>query len=372
MVADYRYYFGSLRTDGVIAEIPLFGTYIDMTLNVGGTFNGSFQLDQTGKRNQDLIDATIPGFSYVMVERNEVVIWGGFIWSRTYQSQAKIVQLYASSFDMYPGNVLIDVDLLGLFTATDQRNLFVGLWNLMQSKSQRHLGITMPGTFPDVVVYGGLGTLKTDNKYFGELMSQISDTETGFDWYISCSRVGSKYIKTLNIGYPTIGQALSDSSLVIEYPGSITNYYQTEAMADAGTKIIVTGSGDGSSQVIGTAENTVFYDRGWPEWDRVISHKELFSNLAAPGALSIPDQTAAQELSARLPPKTTIKATMKGDATPEFGSWGLGDMIRVVIKDPRNPNGLTFPGRILKWTLSPPTSTNVEEYGLIFQGDDNG
>jgi hypothetical protein len=363
VVADYRYYCGDLRTDGVIAEIPMFGTYMDLELGKGGSFNGTFNLDQTGKRNSDLLDATVPGHNFIMVERNGVVIWGGILWSRTYQSQSKTAQLFGTSFETYPDHQIIDSDLV--ISPDDQRNVFCKVWNAMQAGEGRNLGITIPpATFP-VVVGASADVPATDMKYFGELMSEIADKVNGFDWYIQCSRIGNAYVKNLVLGYPFLGATASPTSTVFEYPGSITNYYQVESIAESATRVYVPGSGDGSSMILGVADSTLVQTAGWPRWDFISPRKEVLDQSTA-------DALAAQELINRLAPKTTMKATMKGDSNPEFGAWGLGDSVRVVVKDARNPTGLSFSARIAKWTLNPPTGTNVEEYGLIFVGDESG
>lgn len=362
MVADYKYYFGSLRTPGVIAEIACYGIHMDMELNVGGTFNGTFQLDQTGKRNSDLLGATIPGYSFIMCERNGIVVWGGFVWSRTYQSQSKSVQLYGQTFEMYPNSQLIDTDLEAF---DDIRNIFGFLWNTMQSTTERNLGINVTLVPPISELEIGLQAFAVDFKYYGEMMAQVANTSIGLDWYIRCSRTpNNDYRKDLIIGYPTVGTDLTSTSLIFEYPGSITNYYMTESMADAGTNIYVTGSGDGSNMIIGTATDPTLITQGFPRWDRVVSQKDIGSQFIA-------NAWAEQQFAVRRPPKTTVKATMKGDLTPEFGAWGMGDTVKVVIKDARNPNGFEFPGRIVKWSLDPPTHESVEEYGLIFQNDEN-
>src|SRR6185369_793153 len=322
MVADYRYYFGTIMSPGVIAEITLFGTYMDMELNVGGSFNGSYQLDQTGIDNEVLMGATVPGYSYVMVERNGVVIWGGYLWSRTYQSQAKSMQLFAQSFEMFPNNQLIDFNLIDedgspLIPPGDQLQVFVGLWEAMQLGDGRNIGVTMPTNLDSGILIGAPGTAATDFKFFGEIMAEIANASFGFDWYIQNSRVGGAYIRELILGYPTVGTDLTNTTIVLEYPGNIVNYYQVESMANAGTNIIVTGSGDGSSMIFGRATDPNKIALGWPNWDRVASHKDVAS-------LDYAQALAEQELVARRAPKTTIKTTMKGDILPEFGAVRLG------------------------------------------------
>lgn len=362
MAAKYRYYFGSLRTPGVIAEISLYGVNIDMELNVGGQFNGSFQLDQTGKRNSDLLDATIPGFSFIYVERNDVVIWGGYVWSRTYQSQAKVVQLYCSSFEKYPDTQLLLTEFLD--GPTDIRNIFCALWNHMQLVDGRNLGVTIPPTtFPDSFVTAW-DTKATDYAMYGEIMSRQANSDFGFDWYIACSRVGSDYIKQLLIGDPLLGQDLTSQSIVFEYPGVITNYYMTESMSNAGTHITVTGAGDGSSMIVGRASDDNLLAQGWPRWDQVISHKDVQSQILA-------DSLATQELTVHRAPKLNLKVSVVGGGTPDFGAWSLGDNVKVVIKDARNPNSFTADRRIIKWVLTPSSADSVEEYQIIFAGEDN-
>jgi len=79
-MTDYRYIFGTLRSEQVIEEIALYGVYMTMEMNVGGELQGTFQLDQTGKDNATLLSACIPGATWVACERNGVCVWHGFIW----------------------------------------------------------------------------------------------------------------------------------------------------------------------------------------------------------------------------------------------------------------------------------------------------
>src|SRR5258705_13950688 len=100
-MATYRYVFLDMRTDAVIEEINLYGVYCYRQLNQPGQFNGTFQLDQSGKNNLDLIAASTPGRSWVVVERNGVPVYWGIIWSRTYQSQAKVVEMFGWGFEAF-------------------------------------------------------------------------------------------------------------------------------------------------------------------------------------------------------------------------------------------------------------------------------
>jgi len=372
MVADYRYYFGALRAEGVIAEIPMYGTYMDMELNKGGQFTGSFQLDMypQGPDNLTLINATQPGFNYVMVERNGIVIWGGFIWSRTYNSNSKDVQIYARSFEQYPQTQVVDEDYDS--TVTDQLNIFCDLWNTMQAGDGRNLGINVPAIdFSGTSVDRWVTSLATDVNLFGELMDQIANTDNGFDWFIFCRRVPGTgtFQRDLMLGWPIIGNtSLSQGATVFDYPGNITSYYCIENMQEAGNNVFLTGSGDGSSMIFATDSNDNQIDvLGWPRWDQVVPEKDV-SN---PTRLA---DLATQEINNRLPPMQTLKITVKADSEDsdanDFLSWGyLGDQVQIDIVDPRFPDGLEVQPRIAKWTLNPPLSTQVEEYSIFVVGD---
>lgn len=358
-MTDYNYVFGSLVTETVIQEIPCFGVVLDMEINKGGSFQGTYQLDMTGKDNDTLISASIPGKTWVAVERNGVCVWHGFIWSRVYSAQSKTLQLYGLSFDHYPAKRLVRTDIS--YTAIEQRNIFRNLWITMQADTGGNMNINIPASFPDIVLKD-LSSLATDFKYYDEVMSEISDGIDGFDWYISCTKDGTLYRKDLLIGYPTLGAGVSAGISVFEYPGNITQYYMTEAMSDSGTNVFVVGAGEGSSMITSEYVNSGMYAAGWPRWDVDVSRKDISSQDAI-------DSLAIQEGINRRPPQNIIKLDVKGNLPPEFGSYNLGDTCQVTILDARNPVAFNEYRRLLKWELRPESSDSVEESSLIFEGD---
>lgn len=361
-MTSYRYVFSSMRDEQVIEEISLYGVYMNLELNVGGQFNGTFQLDQTGKLNSALLDATVPGKTFVTVERNDNPIWAGIVWSRTYQSQSKSMQLFAQSFENYPQYQLIKTDFSR--TGMDQRNVFIDLWNHMQSVYGRNVNIITPPTFTPNARVKDVSVLASDIKYYSEVMKSLADGLDGFDWYIGISKAGNFFIKNLLIGYPMLGVPESPYMTVFEYPGSITNYYDTESMADAGTNVLVIGAGEGSTMLTEDLEQTLMLDQGWPRFDKDVSMKDIDDPILF-------EDLAQQELVNRRPPMEIIKITTKADKNPEFGSWNLGDTIKIVIKDPRFPAGMQRIARIVKWELHPQQSEGTEEANIILFGDDD-
>lgn len=360
-MTEYRYIFGSLRSERIIADIPLFGTYMDLELNVGGRFDGSFNLDMDGYNNRTLLDATLPGRTWVCCERNGKPIWIGYVWSRTYQSQSKSMQLYAQSFEYLPSHQLIETS----WNRVDrQLNLFNDLWAELQSIPERNMNITLPTPIPVIDVYNQITVEPTDFKFYDEIMSGMADSATGFDWTIDVAKSGMGYAKTLRYGYPVLGNP-DPSRLTFEYPGSVLNYYATESMADAGTNVFTLGSGEGTSMIFSEVIHQDLLDSGSPRWDVTSSRKDISDQVTLNGF-------AQQEAVIRRPPMMIIKPTMKAQKSPAFGEFGLGDACNLVIRDARFPEGFTFPTRIIKWTLNPQSADNSDEYNVVFAGDENG
>jgi len=360
-MTDYRYVFGTMGGEQQLAEIACYGVTMDMQMNKGGQWQGTFQLDQTGMQNSDLLAASIPGRCWIAVERNGIAIWHGFIWSRVYSAQSKSVQLFALSFEQYPKQRLIRQDTT--FTAVEQRNIFSSLWTQMQSDTgNSNVNVIVPGAFTTVVPKN-VSVLATDFKYYDGIMSGLADAVDGFDWYIGVSKTGTYYQKNLVIGYPTLGVGQSPGMNVFEYPGNITQYYLTEYMSDAGTNVFVMGNGEGSDMLVSEVVATDLVAGGFPRYDQVVSRKDLDDLTQIQGI-------ARQQSQIKRPPIAVIKVTVKGNLTPEFGSYNLGDTCRVVIKDPRWPgNGFSGYKRLLKWSLTPQASDNTEEADLVFEGD---
>lgn len=363
MTSSYRYVFNTMRAERVLQEIDLYGVYMSMSMN-GGTsqFGATCQLDQTGKRNEDLIEATQPGRTYVVVERNDIPVGAWIVWSRVYSAQSKTIQISGIPFDSYPSHQRILTTTT--ISNTEQLEIFKTLWTQMQSVYGRDVNVNVPSGVSPTLTPKSIDVQTYDVMYYGEIMSALANSVDGFDWYIAVTKEGNFYRKDLRIGFPLLGQPLSPGVPVFEYPGNVTQYYMTESMSQAGTNAIVLGAGEGEDMLVAEVAYTDLLDGGMPRWDIEIPRKDVQSQALL---TSVAGQLALK----RRAPVTTIKMTVKGDRVPEFGAYNLGDTTRVVIKDARNPgNGLQQDSRLVAWTLRPPTSEQVEEADLIFEGDE--
>jgi hypothetical protein len=358
MSSAVRYVFVDALSGVILEEIPLQGVRINQTLS-GGEFNGTFALDISGYENDQLVAATIPGRTLLVAETDDVVIWGGLVWTRTYQSQAKSVQLYAKTLDQYPTKRLVTTSRE--FVDTDPRNIMRQLYSDMQF-DPNSIQVDLPSAFVTANVIDFAVDI-SEQKSYRAAMDQISTGLSGFEWTVDWRRDGNSYIKSLRIGMP-LGQLLGDNSAVFEYPGNILNYWRNDTIGAGGTNIFGIGAGEGENMPVVEVEHADLLAGGFPRLDATVTFKDVedINNLT--------DMTLVQAQIAKAPqPVYTVQ--MKDDREPAFGDYGLGDYCKLAIKDPLHPLGITINARVLGWDYHPMQSDGVGEVQLIFEGDDD-
>lgn len=363
-MTSVTYTFGDLLTGAVIEEIALQG--VSMTKGFGqADFRAAFQLDQTGKDNRDLLAATEEGRCYVVCERNDQPVWGGIVWTRTYQSQAKVFQLYCRGFEHYPDRRYVFGDTTPVFQNldTEQRNIFLNLWIHMQATPGTPQ-VTLPSAFPTVLTKSATVLGNYEYTTYRREMDLIADGLDGFDWTIDIARVGGAYTRTLRIGYPTLGSSVA-TPLDFDYPGQILNYWQNGSMAETGTHVYGLGAGEGSTMLTQEVIHTDLLASGFPRYDIDVSLKDV-NDAATLTSLTL---QAARNVKAGVP---VFTVEVKGDQEPEFGSYGLGDAVRLNFRDPRHINHVdrVFPTRMVGWEYYPASDDHVEFARLTFEGGD--
>lgn len=97
---EYRYFITNIITNQVIAEVPLTGVSYEKGLKDAGSFSGTLSLS-VETDGIDVYNSTLPGKNAIYVVRNGVCVWGGVIWSRSYDVVAKTVSISANEFTSY-------------------------------------------------------------------------------------------------------------------------------------------------------------------------------------------------------------------------------------------------------------------------------
>jgi hypothetical protein len=101
MATNYRYLFADLVTNDILAEIPLTNVSFTQSLNTPGSFSGSILGSDAQEQGYDIVGSTIPARTAIYVDRDGVLIWGGIIWLRTWDTDSQHFTFSAREFGSY-------------------------------------------------------------------------------------------------------------------------------------------------------------------------------------------------------------------------------------------------------------------------------
>lgn len=97
---SYKYILTNLLTNKVIAEVPFVDVTWGRAIKSAGSFSGSIAVtDETAYLN--LYETTMPAKTGVYVMRNDVCVWGGIIWSRSYNVKERKLNVSGLEFISY-------------------------------------------------------------------------------------------------------------------------------------------------------------------------------------------------------------------------------------------------------------------------------
>jgi hypothetical protein len=359
MGATYRYLLADLLTNQILMDLPFQGVTFDRKINGAGNGTFSFALDNSGYDNQMVLDSTLPGRTAIYIERNSALVWGGILWSRTYESEGKTVQYTAQTFESYLYKQVIESTQS--FTNVDQRNILALMIQNMQAKPYANIGITVPSTFATVVA-------RTTTFYdyevwtYGKAAENLVGYDDGFDYTIDVAYAAGVPVRQLLIDN-TLGAPASTSGLAWDYPGGIKNYYYPENASNAATSVIGVGAGDGKAMLRSKAQNASPLTNGYADLQEVYTNKDLLV------ASTLASQTRA-ELNRIAVPLTSPTFEVNPEIGPGLADFALGDYGYVYITDPRFPNGTRILVRVVGYTASPPASDGTETFKLVLEGQD--
>jgi hypothetical protein len=344
--------FADVLTNQILAELPLTGVNFSQVLNGSGALQGSVLL--TGLSDADnAATATVPGRNAVYVERNGVIVWGGVIWFRSYESNNQHIALSCSEFESYFNRRRITITRE--FENVDQLTIAQTLMSDAQSVANGNLGIVIPTNTSGVLIS------RTYYPYEQKtVLSAIQDlskagtgipAQTGFDFSIDCA-YDSDYniVKTLNLGYPRYGTAYSSTSTtvpVFEFPaGNVVEYAYNEDGSLLANTVYATGAGYNEGKLIYSASNSTVLAQGWPLLEDVSSYTDITDPVV------VQNLAVGQVAAVSLPP-TTLKIVVNPSIDPLLETYKVGDDARVRIADARFPNGLDTVYRIIATNVTP-------------------
>ena len=203
MTTTYRYLFADLLTNEIIAELPLTGVSFTQQLNQAGTFQGHLLLSGINSYGYNVDASTQPARNAVYVDRDGVLVWGGIIWARTYNSSAQTLSLTAREFESYFEKRLITTTQA--YTNQDQLIIARDLINNAQAAPYGDIGVIVgtetSGVLVDRVFYN------YEKKGVWQAIKDLSNQDNGFDFNITVDYdpLTNVPTKTLVLGYPRTG-----------------------------------------------------------------------------------------------------------------------------------------------------------------------
>lgn len=255
------------------------------------------------------------GHKELYIYRKGTVVWGGEIvyWRADVGTDTENVRVAAKGFlDLLDRRFVGTANSPREFTATDSSDIAWTIINESQTLTNGDFGITR-GADPT--------TVNRDRAYiYKNLKDAIeglsnNNIQGGFDFDIDAN-------KKFNVYYPSKGRQLD--SAVFEWGVNIVSFYEIQDATEMANEAIVLGQGEGSSMVTTTRDSAANIQETYKLRQAVLNHKDVSntSTLETHGDRFLDDHEVQNQI---------VGVTIKGDMAPSFGSYQVGDFVRVKI-----------------------------------------
>jgi hypothetical protein len=318
----YTYLACDLRTNAILAELPLAGVRWDDELNEPGSLSGSINLYDTRLRVQDVRDATLPARTALYVDLDGVLVHGGIIWKRRRTTGG--LEIETAGFLSYFARQRITA--LAEFSSVDQFTIVRDLLTAVAGKPGGDIGLDLgSGT-------SGVNRDRTypaeDNKQVLEAIQQLSQVINGFDLAINVAYDEDNLPgKNLVLGYPRLGRRQELTELLLEYPGNVSEYTWPEEGDRMVTTALVRGEGETDTTPTASLTNATLIAGGYPS----LEDEWSFSGVTVQATV---DDYAEALLAAHAAPVVLPSFTIPaGIDDPPLASYGPGDDVHVRITD---------------------------------------
>ena len=349
MTTTYRYLFADLLTNEIIAELPLTGVSFTQQLNQAGTFQARLLIAGINTDAFNVDASTQPGRNALYVDRNGTLVWGGVIWGRSYNSQEQSISITAREFESYFERRRISSTTA--FNNTDQLVIARTLIDNAQAVASGDIGVITGSETSGVLVDRVFYDYELKTVYAA--IQDLSRQDDGFDFNIAVAYdpITNEPTKTLVLGYPRTGNVDSGvgdvGTPVFIFPaGNIVEYEYPEDGSIAANKLYVLGAGSNEGKLSATATDSTKLAAGWPLLEDQANYSDITDQ-------TILDELATGQVLALSEPPPIIKIVAPAFVDPEFGTYDIGDDARLIIQDPRFPNGLDEVYRIVGLNVQP-------------------
>lgn len=367
----YRYFFEDLMTGTFLDELPgMYGTYMSARLSAPGDWTGTIRMDTDYRTPQDILDVTMPGRTTVWCERDGDLIWGGILWSRTYQSNGRTMQFQARTFDAYLAKDYCDAD----WNITDYKvNIVREVFRkaLEEGTSAPYGMVDMPSLVASDgdITYNKV-LVGTDYTVWADVAEEF--TRGGVEYrlrYFKEGGSGGRRVAALDLGRWDLGDTRmlgvpytpSATRLVFQYPGEIANYWWSESAANSANVLAGIGKANDASTPRAVVTNNSSLLGGYPRYRKRFTFSGTENVTALTQTLTILRDVVAPPMI-----NPTLVLQLGPDTEDaDFGNWALGDYFDYVLHDPyRFPKVRRGCTRVTGWGLSPGGSDGPENIAL--------
>jgi hypothetical protein len=351
MATTYRYLFVDLLSNTIIGELPLTGVGFTQQLNQPGTFQGHLLLSGVNANKYNVELSTIPAYCGLYVDRDGILVWGGVIWGRSYNSTSQTLSFNAQEWISYFDHRRITQDIE--FTNTDQLLVAKTLIENAQTATYGDIGVgynTAGQTSSGVLINRVYYNYELKNVF--QAVQDLSRQGDGFDFSIDVEYDGitGLPVKNFNTYYPRSGIAYTTTSLsvpVFEFPaGNIVEYEYPEDGSVVANTVYALGAGSNEGKLVALGQDTSKLVAGWALLETTSNYSDITDTTV------LQELANAQSLATSYPP-VVLKIVVPAYENPVFGTYALGDDARIIITDSRFPNTLDEIYRIVGLTVQP-------------------
>jgi hypothetical protein len=349
VTTTYRYLFADLLTNEIVAELPITGVSFNQQLNQAGTFQAHLLLSGVNTFGYNVDASTQPTRNAIYVDRDGILVWGGVIWARSYNSASQILSITAREFESYFEHRLISTTRA--FSNTDQLTIVKTLVDDAEALPSGDIGVNVPtvtsGVLVDRVYYD------YEYKNVWQAVKDLSNQDDGFDFNIKVAydNVTNEPTKTLVLGYPRTGNVDSgvgdlDTPVFIFPAGNIVEYDYPEDGSIVTNNLYVTGAGSNEGKLQANAADAQSLIDGFPLLDFTISYSDITDQ-------TVLNELATAQVLALATPPPIVKVIVPAFVEPVYGTYEIGDDARLIIQDERFPEGFDTVYRIVGINVEP-------------------
>lgn len=286
-----------------------------------------------------------PGTTFIYVENDGQIQWGGLIWD--VRAQGDTYALEAASWSSYLQK-RFDLDGQhggrGPYTYADRCQVIRNIWAYAQSVPDGDIGVTVDPTTststigtPDDVWYSNPWEPKPLGDQVDEMVSDQATPEYTCTTAWNSDRTG--VIKRIKLGWPRLGARRTD----IEFTSGVNIIEDPEEILsgdDYAQVVIGTGAGDGSAKL----RQTSAVRNGRLRLEAAVAFPEVNGN-------DVLKRRVEWERAWRQSLGTVETVTIRDTPAAPFGSWQVGDDVYTRVHN----TWTSYTGwcRITGWTLNP-------------------